>query len=104
MKIPSVFKQNVCVVDYKINSFIPNRVSTAPQVADLKLSRGRASFIHFFLTDRFIHDSFIHKKLDFYKKSILSTFGNIAQNTVLSTLFANETFTRSFRKINHSSL
>jgi len=65
---------------------------------------GRASFIDFFWIERFIHDNFIHKKLNFYKKSILSTFGNIAQNAVLSTLFANETFTRSFRKINHSSL
>ena len=65
---------------------------------------GRASFIHFFLNDRFIHDSFIHKKVNFCEKSILSTFGNFAQNTVLSTLFANETFTRSFHEINHSSL
>ena len=68
------------------------------------LMSGEPVLSTFFLTDRFIHDSFIHKKLNFYKKSILSTFGNIAQNTVLSTLFANETFTRSFRKINHSSL
>ena len=64
---------------------------------------GRASFIHFFLTDRFIHDSFIHEKLSFCRKSILSTFGNFVQNTVLSTFFANETFARSFRQINHSS-
>ena len=66
--------------------------------------KGRASFIHFFLTDRFIHDSFIHEKPSFCQKSILSTFENFAQNTVLSTFFANETFTRSFRHINHSSL
>ena len=66
-------------------------------------TKGRASFIHFFLTDRFIHDSFIHEKLSFCRKSILSTFGNFVQNTVLSTFFANETFARSFRQINHSS-
>ena len=52
----------------------------------------------------FFTDSFIHKNLLFGEKSILSTFGNFAQNTVLSTLFANETLTHSFRKINHSSL
>ena len=68
------------------------------------VKEGRASFIHFFLTDRFIHDSFIHEKPSFCQKSILSTFENFAQNTVLSTFFANETFTRSFRQINHSSL
>ena len=63
-----------------------------------------SQFYPLFFTDRFIHDSFIHKKLNFCEKAILSIFGNFAQNTVLSTLFANETFTRSFRKINHSSL
>ena len=56
------------------------------------------------LSTSFLNGRFIHKKVNFFEKSILSTFGNFAQNTVLSTLFANETFTRSFRQINHSSL
>jgi len=69
-----------------------------------KILMGEPVLSTFFLTDRFIHDSFIHEKLNFCEKSILSIFGNFAQNTVLSTLFANETLTHSFRKINHSNL
>ena len=79
-------------------------VQSAACCKSMFYDRGEPVLSTFFLTDRFIHDSFIHEKSCFFQKSILSTFGNFAQNTVLSTFFANETSTRSFRQINHSSL
>ena len=87
------------LIAFQLQWFYPSSV----KIFQLQLF-WESQFYPLFFDWPFYPRQFYPQKLNFCEKSILSTFGNFAQNTVLSTLFANETFTRSFRKINHSSL